>query len=656
VELLKAEKPFSAYKGGQSYVFVSYSHLNSSMVIPELIWLKERGFNVWYDEGIEAGTEWREELGQAILRAGLCLYFVTPDSVQSENCRKELNFAIEEHIPVLAVHLVQTELPAGLKLTLSDRQAILKYEISTTEYQRKLQSSISSYLDQPTSENPTNASTVDQPAESKINEQVDLKAMRSIAVLPFANMSTNEETGFLAEGLSEDILDNLAQAESIRVVSRSAAFQYTDPGQDPVIIGEKLKVAYLLEGSVRQRDDNVRITAQLIRTGDGFHVWSKSYEQVVTDDFEMQTTVAKNIAYITQSELAFDVFQSHGWKQDEIFKGIDPIAIRHYINANDEHRKIRLGELANWHTHLQLLNQAVAVDPNFVAAYMQIIGAVIEAHTRGALSLQEAVSEAHKASNHVIALEGNSFAQQLRIARMNLQFDLDYARANAAFEQLSNQLPKLAWPHYLLGQIALREGRAGDAIKHLVNALPSFDNGVERAILFSGVSWLRFMAGDYEGALEGSREAMRLTHGGRLRAGALVIHALSLRMLGRGDEVRPFVEESWRLDGILYPERYISHFADLGEKQRARNILSNPHYDLTHEFFLALGHLALGDVDSTFTSIKAGIENHDPFLIDSLVVAQWWDPIRDDPRFDEMLELLDSKVTHTEQYLRDHSD
>jgi hypothetical protein len=121
------DRPFPAYKGDEPYIFVSYSHSNESAVFPELVWLKEGGFNVWYDEGIEGGTEWREELGQAILRAELFLYFVTPDSVQSENCRKELNLAIDEHIPTLAVHIKQTELPAGLKLTLSDRQAIQKY-------------------------------------------------------------------------------------------------------------------------------------------------------------------------------------------------------------------------------------------------------------------------------------------------------------------------------------------------------------------------------------------------------------------------------------------------------------------------------------------------------------------------------------------------
>ena len=81
-----------------------------------------------------------------------------------------------------------------------------------------------------------------------------------------------------------------------------------------------------------------------------------------------------------------------------------------------------------------------------------ISNAIIDTHIQGALSLQEAVSEAHKASNHVIALEENSAALQFSVARMNLQFDLDYARANAAYKQLSNQWPKLAWPHYFLGQ------------------------------------------------------------------------------------------------------------------------------------------------------------------------------------------------------------
>ena len=116
------DRPFPAYLGEKPYIFVSYSHSNSPAVFPELIRLKESGFSIWYDEGMEAGTEWREEIGKAIKNASLFLYFVSPESTQSENCRKEVSFADKEHIPIIAIHLKSAELPEGLDLTLSDRQ------------------------------------------------------------------------------------------------------------------------------------------------------------------------------------------------------------------------------------------------------------------------------------------------------------------------------------------------------------------------------------------------------------------------------------------------------------------------------------------------------------------------------------------------------
>ena len=120
------------------------------------------------------------------------------------------------------------------------------------------------------------------------------------------------------------------------------------------------------------------------------------------------------------------------------------------------------------------------------------------------------------------------------------------------------------------------------------------------------------------------------------------------------EEVKPWIDEAWRLNGHISPERYIYAFAMIGETSKARDILADSRYELSNHFFLALGHLALGDIDKTFTAIEAGIEEHNPFLISSMTLAECWDPIRDDPRFNEMLALLDAKVTHTEQYLKDH--
>jgi len=147
--MAEMDHPFSAYKGDKPYVFVSYAHRDSSAVFPELVWLKDSGFNIWYDEGIEAGTEWTASLARAIKGAKLFLYFVSPNSVRSLNCRNEVSFALEHNVQVIAVHLERTELPDGLSLSLSTRQAILKHETSQHEYSEKLKSRISAYLDQP---------------------------------------------------------------------------------------------------------------------------------------------------------------------------------------------------------------------------------------------------------------------------------------------------------------------------------------------------------------------------------------------------------------------------------------------------------------------------------------------------------------------------
>ena len=101
----------------------------------------------------------------------------------------------------------------------------------------------------------------------------------------------------------------------------------------------------------------------------------------------------------------------------------------------------------------------------------------------------------------------------------------------------------------------------------------------------------------------------------------------------------------------MHPEKYISLFARIGERERARQILNDPQYDLVNDYYVARGYLALGEIDNTFKAMEAAIENHHVFLIESLRTAEWWDEIRDDPRFDDMLELLDSKVTHTQTYL-----
>ncbi len=132
------DKPFPAYVGDAAYIFVSYAHADADIVYPEISWLHEQGFNVWYDEGIEPGSVWRDELAKAIAGASLFLFFATPTSVERPHCRREVDFAVDREMPIITVYLEPTELPDGMQLSLSSVQAVFKYEEKAHEYRRKL--------------------------------------------------------------------------------------------------------------------------------------------------------------------------------------------------------------------------------------------------------------------------------------------------------------------------------------------------------------------------------------------------------------------------------------------------------------------------------------------------------------------------------------
>jgi hypothetical protein len=138
--------PFEAYEGEDPYLFVSYSHQDAQLVFPEMIQLREAGYNIWYDEGVAASNEWPEEIANAVLGCSVFLCFISPRATESVNCRNEINLALNEKKPFLAIHLEETELPAGLRLRMGDLQAILKNKIPADRYFSKVAGTIDQLL------------------------------------------------------------------------------------------------------------------------------------------------------------------------------------------------------------------------------------------------------------------------------------------------------------------------------------------------------------------------------------------------------------------------------------------------------------------------------------------------------------------------------
>ena len=286
------ERPFAAYKGTGPYIFVCYAHEDADEVYPELVRLKDAGFNVWYDEGISPGQTWRDEVALALTQCSLFLYFVSPRSVASSNCQKEVNFCLSRERKLLSVYLEKTALPAGLELSLSDRQAIVRVDHSNTAYHQKLTNALTALLPDV---HRTPAVTPPSPhaADSK-----------SIAILPLANRSNDPDNEYLCDGITEELIGGLANVDGLRVASLISSLALKNQQLDLAAMGERLRVDHILSGSVQRAGNRVRIMFLLSRVDDGSSLWSKRYDREVNDIFELQEDVARQVVDALKVELA----------------------------------------------------------------------------------------------------------------------------------------------------------------------------------------------------------------------------------------------------------------------------------------------------------------------------------------------------------------
>lgn len=189
-----------------------------------------------------------------------------------------------------------------------------------------------------------------------------VRSQKSIAVMPFVNMSPEKENEYFSDGISEEILNTLSKEEALRVTARTSSFTYKDSKKDVREIGKELNVEYLLEGSVRRAGNRVRITAQLIHAPEGFHVLSETYDRTLDDIFAVQDEIALNISNLLRETLGLDSREeiSHAYPTGDLNAYQDYLKGLFYWNRYDHN---------NARKALHFLDKAIKKDPSFAEAY-----------------------------------------------------------------------------------------------------------------------------------------------------------------------------------------------------------------------------------------------------------------------------------------------
>ncbi|MGB5544712.1 MAG: hypothetical protein WBO15_15040, partial [Gammaproteobacteria bacterium] len=213
---------------------------------------------------------------------------------------------------------------------------------------------------------------------------------RSIAVLPFVNMSGNKENEYFADGLSEEILNVLSGIPDLKVTARTSSFQFKGKNADLREVGEALNVAHLLEGSVRRSGNKARITAQLIRADDGYHLWSETYDRTLEDTFEVQTDIAESVSRalgVVMDDAQRERMLSAGVRNVEAFIYFQRGRERFYDAHSNEIDMPMLEESAD------LFTEAIRLEPRFADAYF--LRSDVHAHGSTAEDVSPSERDAH---------------------------------------------------------------------------------------------------------------------------------------------------------------------------------------------------------------------------------------------------------------------
>ena len=318
----------------------------------------------------------------------------------------------------------------------------------------------------------------------------------SIAVLPFADMSPGKDQEYFSDGIAEEILDNLAQVEGLRVIGRTSSFSFKGKNEDLRAISEKLGVAHILEGSVRKEGSRVPITAQLIEASGGSHVWSRTFDRELTGIFVVQDEIAKAVV----GALSVKLLPGMGAPTNEA-RTENPEAYKHFLLGRHFHDRVSQEGLQ---LAVDEYRKAIALDPRYAAAHAWLSTALCDqaGNAQTVAAAAELRRTAIDAAEQAVALGPNlPVALSARtLVRTKLSWDWKGAMADASRALAINPAdpPSLRRTGILVACL----GRFDEAITHLRKSV-EID-----PLLATSWNWLGVVQSN-AGRLDEARDAMK---------------------------------------------------------------------------------------------------------------------------------------------------
>jgi len=437
---------------------------------------------------------------------------------------------------------------------------------------------------------------------------------RSIAVLPFVNMSDDPANEYFSDGLSEELLNLLAQIPELHVAARTSSFSFKGEKIDVPTVAMKLNVANVLEGSVRKAGNRVRITTQLIKAANGYHLWSETYDRTLEDIFAVQDDIAGSVVSALKVSLLGEVPKA---------READPEAYTYYLQGI---HFVRSGEVDNFEKARLAFELALKLDPDYAAAWTELADALQSSVAFGVLKRNEGVERAFAASDRALALDDSLAEAHLVKARLNMVFRYDWSTARAAIDRARQLAPGNARVALIAGNLEKTLGHFDEAVTRLRRAI-SLDPLNTTAHI-----WLSLVL-IAQRRLDEARDVLNQIL--ELNPNRSVAHMILGRILllqgnpvAAHEEMLTEPEGYWRHYGIAF-----SLYA-LGQRKDADAALQYliDQYGEEGPFQVAEVHAFRGETDDAFQWLERARQGGDPGLTE-LLTSQTLPALYDDLRW-----------------------
>jgi TolB-like protein/Tfp pilus assembly protein PilF len=447
---------------------------------------------------------------------------------------------------------------------------------------------------------------------------------KSVAVLPFVDMSEKKDQEYFSDGLSEELIDLLTKVPQLRVPARTSSFYFKGKQTTTAEISRALSVANILEGSVRKSGNTLRITAQLIRADTGYHLWSETYDRQFGDIFKIQDEIADAVV----KALKISLLESATTRPPPT---TSPEAYTLYAQAR---ALILHSNPADAAKAADYLKRAIEIDPKYAPAWAELTQARTFQYEMGALSFEQAREEASRSARRAVDLDPDLAAAHLSMARVYNFFEWNWAAAGAEIQRARQLDPGDANALRWAGVYAWVMGHAkeaSDLFQQAVDLDPL--NGANYSMLGAA----QFSSGEYAGADHAWSKAVELAppHG----FGANEGHAQVLLATGQATaaltEFEQFEDEGDREWG-----KALAYFA-LGRKTESDTALMNleKNFGQTHAYSIAQVHAYRREIDQALEWLDHAYRLHAAELA-QIKADSYLTPLRSDPRYQAMLRKM----------------